>query len=1153
MLPHGGSQPAAPPLGLSALVSAASLQHDGRTAQKGHLESDGYAADPGASNRDASRGAAPSKARRNDHIAAQHAESEDADDNDESSDESFEVSDMPSTDSEWSEDDDDDDDDDDDGDDELDDDDDEDYEDDVAEEQQHTTATEDEENEQEQERRNAEAMATPSGRRQGPPMGDPGLDWALDVLWQNAANVADDVARADDEDASSGSEVDGVTPPSSTRKRRRSGGSRGESSPTEVEQSQQKQQQQHAIPTRARLDLRDQEDLALSLEDAFAVGEEPTSEARRRRAYGRLNEGNAPLRTWEDDVEWGADIDGHFYSKFVHAYNADSLPQELEEDDDQDWDPELLDIGDDDILAAISSDPNAANAAPAMGAAAMAVENATALPAPIARRQRPQRLAATAAAAARAAFATGLSAHAGPAAVAIVSAIKPLLHDVFSQKLGESPDVAAAAATAADAAAAAAVAAFAHLYNSNEHLQQQDPQTPLAITPSQPLLLTAAAADAPSGQQQQQQQEMAAIAPLPSVVEDYASVPPPLPPPWEDYPDASKAPRAEFTASQQCQLACQLADHTQLLLQTMALAYRTSDAAHVSAKKTARAHIMALVDMSKEARERREARHPANNTFAPVNIPLRDNGVFGYFGNASVDAPHAHRALLLALHHSHGSLLPTHLPPMALPTDSPLQLALFASVPTMMGAQSDELVAMLSPLATSALAEQSQPLLRACLLNPIRVRQRELAAAAAAAVARTASSGLGGRSAVDHNNSESTKMLYNQHNQLFSPAEDLLLAVGMMKYGKDYKSISRESFANVKTSQQIFHRHKNLSSQRGADGNPVKCVIAYRQAPLSADEVDALALGAKVHAAPLKQLGLIACDVPKNKYFAALAERLGWMKDVEPLALAWVTLPAETIKACFPSPKRPVARRGGNVALAARRRLSSAAEDNTGGDGGGGDGGGGDGGGGDGGDGTPDVAPKPLTPTQAEAEARRAMDGSGGADEDGSGDGDGNGNGDVDIDGNDDVDIDGNDDGDIDGNDDGDYNYDCNDDDDGNDDDNNNFNAGDDGDFEQEEMEYLSEGLSDNDDDGDANADGDNGANGDGDNGDSVDNNVWTAEHDRVLLTEVMSKGALEATFQSVATNLCRRSVAEVSERYQFLMDRLRAASAATSGAAAAT
>ena len=102
-------------------------------------------------------------------------------------------------------------------------------------------------------------------------------------------------------------------------------------------------------------------------------------------------------------------------------------------------------------------------------------------------------------------------------------------------------------------------------------------------------------------------------------------------------------------------------------------------------------------------------------------------------------------------------------------------------------------------------------------------------------------------------------------------------------------------------------------------------------------------------------------------------------------------------------------------------------------------------------------------------------------------------------------------------------------------------------------MEYLSEGLSDNDDDGDANADGDNGANGDGDNGDSVDNNVWTAEHDRVLLTEVMSKGAQEATFQSVATNLCRRSVAEVSERYQFLMDRLRAASAATSGAAAAT
>ncbi|KAG9448661.1 hypothetical protein H6P81_008626 [Aristolochia fimbriata] len=69
---------------------------------------------------------------------------------------------------------------------------------------------------------------------------------------------------------------------------------------------------------------------------------------------------------------------------------------------------------------------------------------------------------------------------------------------------------------------------------------------------------------------------------------------------------------------------------------------------------------------------------------------------------------------------------------------------------------------------------------------------------------------------------------------LFTDAEDELLALGVMEYNNDWKSIQHR-FLPCKTKHQIFVRAKNRSSSKAPE-NPIKAVRRMKNSPLTAEE-----------------------------------------------------------------------------------------------------------------------------------------------------------------------------------------------------------------------------------------------------------------------------------------------------------------------------
>lgn len=73
----------------------------------------------------------------------------------------------------------------------------------------------------------------------------------------------------------------------------------------------------------------------------------------------------------------------------------------------------------------------------------------------------------------------------------------------------------------------------------------------------------------------------------------------------------------------------------------------------------------------------------------------------------------------------------------------------------------------------------------------------------------------------------------------FTDSEDSLLALGLEKFGTDWKSIVQEFLPN-KTVKQLTNRYKNMSSTRGNVNNPIKKLTSNRRAPLSDKEISAM-------------------------------------------------------------------------------------------------------------------------------------------------------------------------------------------------------------------------------------------------------------------------------------------------------------------------
>lgn len=69
---------------------------------------------------------------------------------------------------------------------------------------------------------------------------------------------------------------------------------------------------------------------------------------------------------------------------------------------------------------------------------------------------------------------------------------------------------------------------------------------------------------------------------------------------------------------------------------------------------------------------------------------------------------------------------------------------------------------------------------------------------------------------------------------LFTDAEDELLAMGLMTYNNDWKSI-KERFLPSKSANQIFVRQKNRASSRAPE-NPIKAVRRMKTSPLTTEE-----------------------------------------------------------------------------------------------------------------------------------------------------------------------------------------------------------------------------------------------------------------------------------------------------------------------------
>ena len=87
-------------------------------------------------------------------------------------------------------------------------------------------------------------------------------------------------------------------------------------------------------------------------------------------------------------------------------------------------------------------------------------------------------------------------------------------------------------------------------------------------------------------------------------------------------------------------------------------------------------------------------------------------------------------------------------------------------------------------------------------------------------------------------------------NCMFLPADDILVAIALLRHDRDFETMANECFMGVKTKEQVFHRIKNRLSMRSeTNGNVVKIAKAYRCAPLTAAE-SARLMAAAVAAGP---------------------------------------------------------------------------------------------------------------------------------------------------------------------------------------------------------------------------------------------------------------------------------------------------------------
>ncbi|WOH11722.1 hypothetical protein DCAR_0831213 [Daucus carota subsp. sativus] len=75
----------------------------------------------------------------------------------------------------------------------------------------------------------------------------------------------------------------------------------------------------------------------------------------------------------------------------------------------------------------------------------------------------------------------------------------------------------------------------------------------------------------------------------------------------------------------------------------------------------------------------------------------------------------------------------------------------------------------------------------------------------------------------------------NVNRVLFTDAEDVLLASGLMQYNTDWKAI-QQRFLPSKSKHQIFVRQKNRSCSRAPE-NPIKAVRRLKNSPLTAEEI----------------------------------------------------------------------------------------------------------------------------------------------------------------------------------------------------------------------------------------------------------------------------------------------------------------------------
>lgn len=80
---------------------------------------------------------------------------------------------------------------------------------------------------------------------------------------------------------------------------------------------------------------------------------------------------------------------------------------------------------------------------------------------------------------------------------------------------------------------------------------------------------------------------------------------------------------------------------------------------------------------------------------------------------------------------------------------------------------------------------------------------------------------------------------------LFTDAEDELLAMGLMKYNTDWKTI-QQVFLPCKSKHQIFVRQKNRCSSKAPD-NPIKAVRRLKTSPLTAEEKTRIQEGLRVY------------------------------------------------------------------------------------------------------------------------------------------------------------------------------------------------------------------------------------------------------------------------------------------------------------------